>query len=261
MAEEYAAGPPFPAAVTVPDAQYAHGALLLAAGRRREARAELAAVGDRLEPRGRRNPAWCPWAGHLALALADEDPGQARRLAEQAVRRARHFGTASAEGSALRIAAAVGDRSAALGLLERAVLRLGESPCGYELALALVDHGAALRLAGRTGEAAQQLQHGIELALECGADGLAERARSELAAAGRQSSLLRLPGRDKLDHAERRIAEFAAGGLSVAAIAERLCSPATEIARRLSAACRKLGTDVPGLAAALCLPPGQPERS
>src|SRR5207247_2350381 len=106
---------------------YVYGTLLLAVGRRKEAAAELASVGRRLDPRGFDNPVWCPWAGHLALALADDDPEQARALAERTLRRAERVGTGSAVGTALRIAAAVAEAPRAPALLERAVARLGES--------------------------------------------------------------------------------------------------------------------------------------
>ncbi|GHG78073.1 hypothetical protein [Streptomyces griseocarneus] len=45
-----------------------------------------------------------------------------------------------------------------------------------------MDHGVALRRAGRSGEAEAQLSEGLVLAEECGAEGLAATAREEVAA-------------------------------------------------------------------------------
>jgi tetratricopeptide (TPR) repeat protein len=183
LAAEYAFREPFPAAVTFPDAQAVHGELLLARGLHQEAAAELSAVGRRLDPRGMRNPAWCPWQLDLALAERHHAPRQARRNALDAVARARQFGADSAIGQALRVAAeVVGDTDEGLRLLAEAVDRLTGSPSAYQLACALVAHGAALRRTGAATAAAGELDRGLAAAVDCGADGLAERARAEIAA-------------------------------------------------------------------------------
>ncbi|WP_322899854.1 5,6-dimethylbenzimidazole synthase, partial [Actinacidiphila rubida] len=149
LAAEYAFREPFPAAVTFPDAQAVHGELLLARGLHREAAAVLSSVGRRLDPRGMRNPAWCPWQLDLALAEAHDAPLRARETALDAVTRARQFGADSAIGHALRVAAeVVDDNDEALKLLAEAVDRLSGSPSAYQLACALVAHGTALRRAG-----------------------------------------------------------------------------------------------------------------
>ncbi|MEE4599630.1 hypothetical protein V2J94_48990, partial [Streptomyces sp. DSM 41524] len=83
------------------------GELLLAANLHREARNQLTEVGRRMDGRGMRNPAWCPWQLHLAETLALTDPRQAAEVADDAVRRARQFGTHSAVGKALHTAATV----------------------------------------------------------------------------------------------------------------------------------------------------------
>jgi tetratricopeptide (TPR) repeat protein len=181
LAAEYAFQAPFPAAVTFPDAQAVHGELLLARGLHREAAAELAAVGRRLDPRGMRNPAWCPWQPHLALAEAPDAPERARATAMDAVARARQFGADSATGRTLRIAAQVVGGEEGQALLAEAVERLTGSPSAHELAVALVAHGAALRRAGAHDEAADRLRRGLRGAQDCGADGLAAQARAELA--------------------------------------------------------------------------------
>ncbi|WNI19308.1 ATP-binding protein [Actinacidiphila sp. ITFR-21] len=180
LAAEYAFHAPFPSAVTIPDAQAVHGELLLARERFKDAAAELASVGRRLDPRGMRNPSWCPWQLHLALAESHDAPDRAERSALDAVARARQFGAPSAIGQSLRVAAEVvgGDRG--LDLFAEAVARLEVSPSRYELARALVAHGAALRRSGAPAEAADRLRRGLEEALRCGADGAADTARREL---------------------------------------------------------------------------------
>ncbi|MEU7043396.1 AAA family ATPase [Streptomyces varsoviensis] len=175
---------PYSPAVVMPDAACLAGRLLLARGRRAEAVTELEAAGRKLAERGRNNTLWAPWALDLADALADDDPERARTLSAQAVQHAARFGTDTAIGEALRRASALAEDGRALSMLESAVGHLRRSPSRYEYAAALVDHGAALRRDGQCGRAADRLREGLGLAEECGADGVAKKAREELAAVG-----------------------------------------------------------------------------
>ncbi|MEU9042960.1 MULTISPECIES: AAA family ATPase [unclassified Kitasatospora] len=181
LAHEHAFGPPYPTVMVLPDAPTLYGRLLLARGDAAGAAATLAAAGAALDARGWRNTVWAPWLGHLARAVAAEQPDRARDLAEEAVRRARESGTDSAVGSALRLCAAVHERPRRAGLLAEAVGRLERSPARYEHALALVDLGEAL---GTAADARTALTRGLELATRCDADGLAARARDLLGAGG-----------------------------------------------------------------------------
>lgn len=251
VAETYSFGQPFPAAVVFPDAQTVHGELLLALGRTKDAATELAAAGRRLDPRGMRNPAWCPWQLHLARAEAHDAPGRALATAQDAVERARHFGAPSAIGQALRAAAEVSTGAARGKLLEESVTHLERSPAGYELACSLVALGTEQRRAGHGTDAADQLYRGLEAAATCGADGLAERARDELAAAGLRPRPLRSPATDALTSRERAAAGCAARGLRPAETAAELHLAEQTVIRLLSAVYRKIGTDQTGLAAAL----------
>ncbi|MFI5529230.1 ATP-binding protein [Kitasatospora sp. NPDC051853] len=178
LARRHAFEPPYPAVMVLPDAPTLYGRLLLARGDTAGAAEALARAGTALDARGWRNPVWAPWTGHLALALLPGDPARARELAEESVRRAEEFGPDSAVGSALRLAAPVHGGPRALPLLEEAVRRLESSPARYEHALALVDLGEALTGAGHPGAARRRLTEGLALAVRCGADGLAGRARS-----------------------------------------------------------------------------------
>ncbi|MFJ9243449.1 ATP-binding protein [Streptomyces sp. NPDC101776] len=247
LAEDHAFAEPFPAAVVFPDAQTVYGELLLARGLTKEAAAELAAAGRRLDPRGIRNPAWCPWQIHLARAERHETPERAMATAHEAVARARQFGTPSAIGQALRIAAEVSSGADRAKLLEESVTHLERSPAAYELACALVALGTELRRTGRPEEAADYLYRGLDTAIQCGADGLADTTRTELTAAGLRPHPLHTTETDTLTTDERTAATLAAQGHTDADVAVALHTDEQTVVRLLSAVCRKVGTERSGL--------------
>ncbi|MFB7339937.1 ATP-binding protein, partial [Streptomyces hydrogenans] len=256
VARDHDFGEPFPATVTIPDCETVHAALLLATGRAEEAAAALADIGRRLEPRGKRNPSCSPWQLHLALAeAATTSPAKALATAQDAVARARQYGAPSAIGQALRVTAEVSEGADRIKLLEESVDWLDQSPAAYELARSLVALGAALRRTERHAEAAEHLYRGLETAQDCGADGLVEEARAELAAAGLRPRALHTADGNSLTARERAAAGATVRGLDPAAV---LGVDATAAARLLSAVYRKLGTDRSGLAHALG-DPGEPE--
>ncbi|MFB7220170.1 AAA family ATPase [Streptomyces sp. NPDC056227] len=169
IADRYNFGMPYPSAMVLPDAPCVRGRLLLAEGRKKEAVAELEAARQALEPRGRFNGIWAPWAGDLARALADEDPGRAAQLATSARVHAERFGTDTAIGEALRCVALFARPEDAHHLLADAVRHLEASPSAYEHALARVDYGIAIR-------SPRELARAQKLATACGAEELATRA-------------------------------------------------------------------------------------
>ncbi|MGF1425891.1 ATP-binding protein [Kitasatospora sp. LaBMicrA B282] len=231
LAADHAFAPPYhPTAMVLPDAATLYGKLLLAQRDHAGAAEVFTEVGERLERRGWHNTIWAPWLGNLAVAVLPEDPERARELANESLVRARGFGAASAVGAALRQAAAV------------------------------VELGAALRKAGRLAEATEQLHQGMELAVECNADGLMTRAREELKASGLPPNRLRSTGRDALSQAEWRVAELTVEGMSPVEIAERLDVAVSLINRRLAAVHRKTGSSREGLAAALGLSGRQSDK-
>ncbi|MCX2181230.1 AAA family ATPase [Streptomyces sp. SKN60] len=248
VAREHDFGDPFPNAVTIPDCETVHAELLLAIGRTEEALGALSAVGQRLDPRGKRNPSCCPWQLHLALAQAPTSPARALATAQEAVARARQYGAPSAIGQALRVTAEVSEGEERIKLLEESVDWLDQSPAAYELARSLVALGAALRRTERHAEAAEHLYRGLETAQTCGADGLVEEARTELAAAGLRPRALRTTATDALTARERAAAEATLAGKDPAAAVGVDRTTAT---RLLSAVYRKLGTDRAGLDSAL----------
>ncbi|MEE1824383.1 AAA family ATPase [Streptomyces sp. BE20] len=249
--------PPYHAtAMVLPDAASLYGKLLLAVDRPAGAAAALTEAGAQLDLRGWHNTVWAPWAGHLAIALAGDEPERARAYARRSVADAERFGTASAIGTALRLYAQIEDGQQAVELLERAVAHLGQSPAGYEHAVALVDLGAALRRVGRLEDAQEYLYQGIELAQHCAADGLVDRARRELANYGLRPNRLG-DVREMLSQPEWDVARQAVRGVPPQRIAETLDLPLSLVNRRLAAVYRKAGSGPDGLAAALGLPPGQ----
>ncbi|WP_405786326.1 ATP-binding protein [Streptomyces sp. NBC_01367] len=240
LAREHEYGSPFPAAVVFPDSQTVYAELLLSRGEVQAAVVELEAVDRRLTPRGIQNPAWCPWQLHLARAVAADDPQRARALADDAVRRARAFGAASGIGQALRVAAQVAAPEERAGLLQEAVTLLSASPAGYELACALAALGTELR-------DADVLMQAVVTARECGADGLAAETTDTLLGLG-GALPCGLAWEDGLTEEERQAADLAVR-TEKETVPEAVVLPAPDWA--LSAACRKLGTDRPGLRDAL----------
>jgi tetratricopeptide (TPR) repeat protein len=174
VAERYGFAPPYPSTIVLPDPRSVRGRLLLAVGRTKDGINELEAAEKAAAARGHHNPVLVPWATDLARALSTEDPARAARLAVDVRRQAERFGTDTAIGEALRCAAALETGQRAVRLLARAVTYLEASPCQYEHAAARIEYGVAAR-------SAADLRRGLDLAVSCGADGLAERARAELA--------------------------------------------------------------------------------
>ncbi|MGW1953118.1 helix-turn-helix transcriptional regulator [Streptomyces sp. NPDC001920] len=251
LADEHHFGETVPSAVVYPDPRTVYAELLLAEGRHAEAVPVLSAVGDWLDERAWRNPAWCPWQLRLASALAPTAPDEAVRHARDAVERARGFGAASALGQALHTLAEVTGGPAALDLYAQAVDQLEQSPSSYELARALVGHGAALSRNGQLQEAADRLYRGLEGAVHCGAEALAGRAREELSAAGLRPLPLRYAPAETLTAQEHRTAELTVRGHPVAVIAKDLHLTEQGVRSLLSSVYRKIGTDATGLASAL----------
>ncbi|GAA0482292.1 hypothetical protein GCM10010361_53960 [Streptomyces olivaceiscleroticus] len=247
LADTYSYGEVVPNAVVYPDSQTVYSELLLARGLHRDAEQQLTAVGRRLEPRAMRNPAWCPWQLHLARAIALTDRARALTLVDEALQRAQDFGTESAIGQALFCKAGVVGGAEGMKLLAEAVRHFERSPSAFELAQALVEHGAALRRAGLPQDAADRLYRGLDSALHCGAEALAARARDELSAAGLRPLQLRSSGTDTLTAQERAVAEWVVQGWTKDRIAVELGTQVPAVSRLLSGVYRKMGTDRGGL--------------
>ncbi|QWB21900.1 MULTISPECIES: AAA family ATPase [Streptomyces] len=175
VAERYGFAPPYPSTIVLPDPRSVRGRLLLAVGRTKDGINELEAAEKAAAARGHHNPVLVPWAADLARALSTEDPARAARLAVDVRRQAERFGTDTAIGEALRCAAALETGQRAVRLATQAITYLEASPCQYEHAAARIEYGIMAR-------SVSDLERGLDLAVSCGADGLAERARAVLAA-------------------------------------------------------------------------------
>jgi DNA-binding NarL/FixJ family response regulator len=120
------------------------------------------------------------------------------------------------------------DPVASLALLREAVAVLDGSPARPARAKALVELGGALGAAGETGEAADLLRAGLDLARAMRASGLVARAEERLVALGFDVPERPTEGFDALSASERRIAAYAAEGFTVDEIAQSLfMTPAT----------------------------------
>jgi DNA-binding NarL/FixJ family response regulator len=128
-----------------------------------------------------------------------------------------------------------------VALVEEAVAVLEDSIARLEHAKALAALGTLMRLDRRPTEARDPLRRALDLATVCGADALAERTRSELAAAGARPRREALSGVGALTPSERRVADLAAGGQSNRDIAQSLYVTPKTVEVHLSNAYRKLG--------------------
>ena len=127
-----------------------------------------------------------------------------------------------------------------LELLREAVAELERSPAKRELAVSLVELGAALRRRGERVAAREPLRRALDLADAGGLVAIAARAREELTVSGARVRRPALTGLDSLTPSERRIADLAARGLSNPEIAQTLFVTVKTVEMHLGNAYRKL---------------------
>jgi DNA-binding CsgD family transcriptional regulator len=187
------------------------------------------------------NPAVVPWRTIKAQALAGLGRAdEAVELASEELALAREWGAPGTIGRALRVLGTVrGDDG--LDQLREAVEVLEGSTARLERAKALFALGRALRLARQPTEAREPLRRGLELATACGAAGLADDCRAELAASGARPRGTALGGIESLTASERRVTALAAGGRTNRDIAQELYVTPKTVEVHLSNAYRKLG--------------------
>ena len=182
-----------------------------------------------------------PWRAPAAIALQRlGEEQQARTLAAEQLALARRWGAASDVGASLRLNARV-DPERRLELLEEAIALLESAPWRLELARALADYGAALRVARRRSDAHEPLRRAAELADACGARALRTRALDGLAALGDRPRKLMFSGAESLTASERRIAELASSGRSNRDIAQDLFVSPKTVENHLGRVYMKLG--------------------
>jgi len=124
-------------------------------------------------------------------------------------------------------------------LVEESAAAIGCRPDAIGLG-ALVTLGSLLRRRGERVESREPLRAGYELADACGADTLAENARTELRASGIRVRREPRSGADALTASERRIAAMAAGGSSNSDIAQALFLTVKTVEMHLTSVYRKL---------------------
>ncbi len=186
-------------------------------------------------------PGWLPWRSLRALALAGLGRvEEAVWLAREEAEVARSFDAAGVVGRSLRVLAGV-DPERRVERLREAVELLERSTARYELALAHAALGTALRLERRPTEARDPLRCALDLAHRCGADGLEQRVRTELYAAGARPRAAERSGPGSLTASERRVADLAAAGHTNKEIAQTLYVTLKTVEVHLSSCYRKLG--------------------
>lgn len=221
--------------------RHARGRLRIARGQIREGLDDLLSCGRSLRAWNEEAVGSEPWRASAApalLALGQHE--EARRLAAEQLRLARHFGAPRSLGIALHTAGLVAGDDRCLDLLGEAVAVLEPSPARLDCARALCELGAAIRRAGRRRDARQPLRMALDLAGKCGATALAERARAELLTAGARPRRDRVEGRRALTASELRIAEMAAAGKTNREIAQGLFLSLRTVETHLTHAYQKL---------------------
>jgi DNA-binding CsgD family transcriptional regulator len=164
-------------------------------------------------------------------------------LAEAELADVRVFGGPRALGIALRVAGLAAGGAHGLGLLYESVASHRASPALLELARSLTELGAALRRGGQRASSREPLAEGLELAVRCGARGLAARAREELKATGARPRRAWRTGVESLTPSELRIVRLAAEGRTNREIAHELFVTIKTVEGHLSRAYTKLGIE------------------
>jgi DNA-binding CsgD family transcriptional regulator len=220
----------------------ARGRLLAAERRFEPSIRTLRRAGELLASIDFDNPTLFPWrteAAHAA-ALAGK-PHEALALAEAALQVAKRTQVPATVAQALRAQATATGGEQAITHLREALALLPDRPRLERIHL-LVDLGAALRRSGGRTDATDALHQALALAQDGGATALADRARSELAAAGaRVTRQPRSDGPQSLTPSERRIAQLAADGHTNREIARLLFLTVKTVEYHLGNTYRKLG--------------------
>jgi DNA-binding CsgD family transcriptional regulator len=185
-------------------------------------------------------PAIYPIASTIALASRDQNPNEARSLAQWEMERARQWDTPRAIGVSLRALGLIEGGEQGIELLREAVATLESSPARLEHARALADLGAALRRAKHRSESREVLKHAVETANRCGAVVIERRAREELAATGAKPRRVMLTGVESLTPSELRVARMAAEGMENKDIAQALFVTPKTVETHLGHVYRKL---------------------
>jgi class 3 adenylate cyclase/DNA-binding CsgD family transcriptional regulator len=199
-------------------------------------------LGNSMEAFEMHNPAVVAWRSHLALAYLGLDRREeALELARADVDLARAWGAARPIGVALRTQGLAEGGAEGIETLRESLAVLEGSSARLERARSFVELGAALRRANNRADARELLREGLDLAVRCSSQPLVARAEEELAATGARPRRLLLSGVESLTASEKRVAKFAAEGLSNKDIAQALFVTTKTVEVHLSNVYRKLG--------------------
>jgi DNA-binding CsgD family transcriptional regulator len=228
---------------SVAEAWLLHGrsALRLSAGDAAGGLEDALACGALLEERRSPSPAIADWRGRAvraAVALGDLD--QARAIAADGTRRAELVGSPRTVALAYRADALVRGGAERVGRLEQAAAVAARGPARLVHAIVLCDLGAALRRSRRARDAREPLRQSLQLARECGATAVADRALAELEATGARRRTEPAWGVEALTPREHELARLAARDCSNTEIAERLFITRKTVESHLGAVYRKL---------------------
>ncbi|HEX9043113.1 MAG TPA: AAA family ATPase [Trebonia sp.] len=220
----------------------ARGRLATALGQPGQAFADFTAAGAAADALGLVSPGLLPWRSLAAQAATGAGHGeQAAGLVADELALARRAGNARSAGIALRASGLIADGDQAIALLSDSVKTLEATSGRLELARSLTELGSALRRGGQRSAARPVLRRALDIATSCGAQALAERARTELLATGSRPRRTRLSGIESLTPAERRVAELAGLGRTNTEIAHALFVTTKTVEYHLANAFRKLG--------------------
>ncbi len=221
--------------------RHTQGIAQLAQGKFAEATATLTELGELCEATGLHSPAVVAWRSDLALALAGSDRhDEAVQLALTELRLADRCDLDRARGHALRALGLLEGGESGLQRLDAAVQAFARSPARLELGWANYELGAALRRAKRRRDARAPLDRALDIAMVCGAELLAQRARQQLAALGARPRSVMLTGAESLTPSERRVCGLAAEGLKNTEIAQALFVSLKTVETHLRSSYRKL---------------------
>jgi DNA-binding CsgD family transcriptional regulator len=207
-----------------------------------EATRLLTQVSDRLGVLGHRDSpqiAWRSLAAFAAIRSGDRDQGEAWIAEEIAIAESTH--SALRLGRALRVLSDITDPADRLPVLEHSAAVLAASEHALEHARSLFALGYFLHHSGDVPQARERLAAARELAQQCGAAPLANRALNALHATGARPRRTARTGVDSLTSTERRIADLAAGGATNREIAEALGIAPRTVEWHLRGAFAKLG--------------------
>ncbi|MEV0424222.1 ATP-binding protein [Streptosporangium canum] len=210
-------------------ASYALGLLDLGMGRFAAAHARFSALTTAGPGAGHPTVVWRSAPDRVEAAVACGDHGAARATVSSLEQWSVHAGTPASRALLARCRALLEDGDRAVPLYEEALrLHAEGGPTPFEQARTSLLYGERLRRTHRAGDARQPLRSALETFQRLGAEPWAERAHSELRAAGESVARPGPAALNALTPQELRIARLVAEGASNRDVAARLfLSPRT----------------------------------